>query len=68
MYLVCCLTDFSVTVYDALLIIHHFMEFLCYLYYHMYAQFTLISTWQTDGMCKENVCFQYHFKGGLFPS
>jgi len=44
------------------------MEFLYSWYYHMYAQFTLISTWQTDGMCKENARFQYQFKGGLVPS
>jgi len=67
MYIVCCLTDFSVTGYDALLITHQFMDFLYHWYYHMCAQFTLISTWQTDGMCKENARFQYHFKGGLVP-
>jgi len=44
------------------------MEFLYYWYYHMYAQFSLISTWQTDGMCKENARFHYQFKGGLVPS
>ena len=68
MYLVCCLTDFSVTVYDALLITYHFMEFLYCWYYRMYAQFTLISTWQRDGMCKKNAHFRYHFKGELVPS